>query len=186
MARLSARERREAAKPLEIVISPGTTVLCQRTTLMACISSGLIPMHLLKMVAEMAGNVEGKTPIEIAAQLSDEQGVEFTSMLDRFACAVAIDPVIVMEDDGNADHLPVAQLDPREKLSIFLGVSGQPNPLDAPAQEPQLPDLSTEVARDRFSEGGATDSAAVLADGADVSNAAEPLADAGMAGEVAR
>lgn len=184
MPRLDPQQRRAQAT-VEVDLGGGVTVLCRRRSLLALASSGVLPMHLLRVADNIANEYGDMSPDQIATAVTDDVAEDAHLLRKRVICAAAIEPIITMEPDDHPAHLYVEDLEFDEQIIIFNAITSTP-PLTAPPAIPEIPDLSTEVAQDAFraEAAAAPDLAAPI--GKDVPPPAQRVADGGVAPAVAR
>jgi len=70
----------------------------------------------------------------VAEALEEEGSESMMEYLRRYALAAVIDPVLVLEDDGDENHIPVTELTRFELLNIF---NAEPNQQEAPVVSPE-------------------------------------------------
>jgi hypothetical protein len=66
------------------------------------------------------------SPVERIEALGVEHGRSLVDLLRTHACKVAIEPVLVMEDDGDPDHLPIRYLDVPKLMAIWTATAVVP------------------------------------------------------------
>jgi len=148
MPRLKPQERRQKST-VEIEIAGGATILCRRKSPLTLVMCGILPLPLMRAAQRFAEDHAQSDETEMAAALAEPEQSQTLDLINRFICAVAIDPVVVLEDDGHPDHLLVDELEFDERLEIFRKVSA-PAPMDTPVATPVIPELRTEEAREEF------------------------------------
>ena len=144
----SARELR-GRSTFTVEIRPGFVFRIRRLTMTDLVLQQLIPLNMLqaalKFNAIMANAEKTVNAAEEAEKVSKEspftpQVIEETrEFLRRYACAVVVEPKIVMEDDGNEDHLPVDELT-YDDLSLIFKASPD-SEKEAPVTKEQAEDF---------------------------------------------
>ena len=157
----SARDYRSKKKPFVLQVSAALTVLMKPIQMSDAFFQNLIPMPAAGvkekfdqmekklLLAQTEGDASGIN------QIFDEKeaGIDMLDYMRRYACAAVIDPVIVMEDDGNEDHIPVTELSRLELMKIFnADPSGKEPPVVLPERLEEFrrsePDPADSVAHD--------------------------------------
>ena len=115
---LSARKLRERNN-VKVDMGDDTFVLCRREDMTMLVFEGRIPMPMLAAVQRMI-DMPNASPSERLAALGAEHGRTLIEVLREHACKVAIEPKIVMQDDGDPDHLPVDLLDTQKLMAIWM------------------------------------------------------------------
>ena len=112
-------------------VSDELTVRIRRLDITTMVLQNLVPFSLLKaanqfeeMVRKL-GNIGGDALDTSEAALKELESInpsQLTNMMDflrHYAVVVVAEPVLVPDDDGNDDHIPVTDLSGDELLSIF-------------------------------------------------------------------
>jgi len=133
-------------------VSPELVVRIRRMTMTTMVMEGLIPMKLLQAAQKFEQLTDAVNKGIAtdgtnggAAALADFDGTitkESLDFLRHYASVVVVEPKIVMEDDGNPDHLPVTELEAEELMGIFYAT-----PPDQSEKEKEVV-LTTEAAED--------------------------------------
>jgi len=160
MSELLDPRKKRADNEVTIEFSDGTHVIAHKEDMTVLVFDGRVPMPMLQAVQKMIEMPESDPMGRIAA-LGDE-GKSLVDVLRNHAVKVVISPVLVLEDDGNPDHLPVGYLDIQQLMSIW----------QATAVVPQV----GVAAAARFRPRAAADDAHAVPDGAHVPPATQPLA----------
>ena len=113
MPLLNARKVRTDNEVL-VDLGDDTQIRCRREDMTLLVFEGRIPMPMLVAVQKML-DMPDATPVERVEALGIEHGKMLVDVLREHACKVAIDPILVMEDDGNPDHLPIELSSPRRR-----------------------------------------------------------------------
>jgi hypothetical protein len=123
-----ARERR-GKSTFTFKVNDDLTVRLKRIDMTTLVLGNLIPWPLLQAAQKFETMVVevGQTEVEkrdaVAAEamkkLDPKELEKMLQFLRHYACVMVLEPTIVMEDDGNEDHLPVAELSGDELMAIF-------------------------------------------------------------------
>lgn len=151
-----ARDQHEVTVDLQ----DGTHVLARKEDIQVLVFEGRVPMPMLTAVQKMI-DMPSATPIERVASLGDE-AKSLLDVLRTHACRVVITPTLVLEEDGNRDHLPVSYLDIQQLMAIWKATA-------------VVPEVGVASAA-RFRARQPADDAAAVSNGQDVPSAPEPLA----------
>ena len=128
---LNARTVR-AKNEVQVDLGDDTFIRARREDMTLLLFEGRVPMPMLAAVQKMI-DLPNATPAERVESLGSEHGRALVDLLRNHACRVAIEPVIVMDEDGNPDHLPVAFLDTPKLMMIWQATAVVPevNPSQA-------------------------------------------------------
>jgi hypothetical protein len=118
---LSARKLRESNQ-VKVDLGDGTFIRARREDMTLLVFEGRIPMPMLAAVQKMI-DMPNASPAERIAALGTEHGRTLVEVLREHACKVAIEPKIVMTDDGNEDNLPVTFLDTQKLMTIWMATA---------------------------------------------------------------
>ena len=138
--RFTAAEFRDEST-FEVEFRPGRTLLFRRVSLAELLFTGYIPLPLAQAVEslEPISEDDSLTAEAQGAKLMARPAEERAALVDvarRWICVASVDPVFVLEDDGQPDHVPVRMLWKFEELmAIFRALKGQPLATD-PNQVP--------------------------------------------------
>lgn len=124
MPLLNARKVR-AANEVMVDLGDDTFVKARREDMTMLLFEGRLPMPMLTAVQKMI-DMPNASPVERVEALGSEHGRALVDLLRQHVCRVSIDPVIVMEEDGNEDHLPVAFLDTPKLMAIWIATAVVP------------------------------------------------------------
>jgi hypothetical protein len=136
----SASSYRRKKKPFLVQASPDLTVLVKPVEMAEAFFGNLSPMPATAVRAkfeEMQKRLESGDTQAISAVFSEsEDDSEFNmlSFLRRYVCAAVVEPKIVMEDDGNPEHIPVTELSRLELLNIW---NADPAEKEPPVMDPE-------------------------------------------------
>jgi hypothetical protein len=145
---------------VEIDMGQGQHVLARREDMTVMVFEGRIPMPLLVAVQKMI-EMPGASPTERLAALGEAHSRELVDVVREHAIKVVLQPVLVLEDDGNPDHLPVGLLTLTQLIHIW-------------SETAVVPLMTAQTAAD-FRAGARTPDAPVLPDGEAVQPAAKPV-----------
>lgn len=173
MAIVNPREARKN-QTLKIETSLGE-VTARKLDMTAMFFEGLVPMPLLRAVQKMTGAAIGEDPdpseIDRLGQLTDAEKADVLLLLRRHAVAAVVAPVVVLEDDGNEDHLPVELFNLMDLMEIWGPTASIPKPKVTPVEAA------------RFRPGATAQPGPAVPDGESVRPEAEPMAEAATADE---
>src|SRR5688500_11162526 len=126
MPRITANELR-AESEWDCEIAPGKTVRLRKIDLTSAYMMGYVTLPLMAAVGRLIelGKQVKENP-EKFAEVPDADRKDSMELMRRYACAACIDPVFVLEDDGNPDHVPVSLLSGDQLVAIWK--SGPPKP----------------------------------------------------------
>lgn len=154
MTTASARPRRLTAQQLrrttyELELRPGWTIALRRSSMMTLLLSGKLPLPLLAAFGQLQR-------LSTSRALAESDPTERELMLEAlrwYACSVVADPVVVMTDDGNPDHVPVEVFTAEELFAI-----GYADPPADVVEDPTAPEpVVTEDDLARFPGSGGGD-----------------------------
>lgn len=148
MPRVNPQERRKKAT-VEVTIGGGATILCRRLSVLTAVLTGNLPLRLMKAGEKFAAEHADATYAEMADLLGQPEHADTGEMINRVVCIASLDPKVVMESDGDPNHMLITELEFDERMAIFKEVT-QPAALDATLAVPELPELRTEAAREDF------------------------------------
>lgn len=146
--RVNPQERRKKAT-VEVTIGGGATILCRRLSVLTAVLTGNLPLRLMKAGEKFAAEHGDATYAEMADALGKKENAETAEMIDRVVCIASLDPKVVMEGDGDPNHMLITELEFDERMAIFKEVT-QPAALAAAPITPEIPELRTEEAREEF------------------------------------
>lgn len=158
---LDARQFRRNNE-VEVTIDDDAFILCRKEDLAVLVFEGRLPMPMLAAVQKMI-EMPNASPAERVEALGKENGRVLVEVLREHVCRVALKPKIVMEDDGNEQHLPVTLFDTQTLMRIWT----------ATAVVPQVSQLAAAT----FREPASAVPADAAPDGHDVPPAAAPVAE---------
>lgn len=144
MAELLSAKKARDSNQIQVDLGDGTYILCRREDMTLLVFEGRVPMPMLAAVQKMI-DMPNASPVDRIAALGSEHGRTLVEVLREHVCKVAIDPVIVMQDDGNPDHLPVQFLDTQKLMTVWMKTA-------------VIPEVSNEAAA-TFRQGGSTNDA---------------------------
>lgn len=120
-----ARDRKGKNSYL-LELTDGFVVRIRKMDPMQMIFEGLLSLPMLRAAqkfediqAKFSSNDEAEKEKATEDFLKAEEKEQFLHMLRDYACKHVIEPVVVMEEDGNPDHLPVSEFELSELLAIF-------------------------------------------------------------------
>ena len=155
---LNARTVR-AKNEVQVDLGDDTFIRARREDMTLLLFEGRVPMPMLTAVQKMI-DLPNATPAERVEALGSEHGRALVDLLRTHACRVAIEPVLVMEEDDNPDHLPVAFLDTPKLMAIWQATAVVPEVnqiaaatfrkrarLDAPSSAPVRQNLPRKTIR---------------------------------------
>ena len=135
-------------------------VVARKEDMTVLIFDGRVPMPLLVAVQKMIDMADA-SPTERLAALGAEHAAALVDVVRAHALEVVLRPKIVLEDDGNPDHLPIALLDLTQLIKIWSATAVVPMVTAAQAAE--------------FRASGSADDGDAARNGQDVSTAAQPV-----------
>ena len=118
---LSARKMREQNE-VHVDLGDDTFIRARREDMTSLLLEGRVPMPMLAAVQKMI-DMPSASPLERIEALGQDGGRTLLEVVREHACKVAIEPLIVMVDDGNPDHLPVALLDTPKLMAIWTATA---------------------------------------------------------------
>lgn len=124
--RLTATQLRRTVYDVEI--RPGLSVGVRRASMLTLLFAGKIPLPLLGAFAQLQ---KGVTTTDLFA-LPDQDRADMIEVLRWYACAVVADPVLVMADDGDPTHVPVAAALTIEELFAISNAEPPPDVVEDP------------------------------------------------------
>jgi hypothetical protein len=117
---------------MQVTLADGSVIDCRRLDMTAMLFEGLMPMPILNAAQKLISK-KGGTSLEKFGELEETDKREVKEMLQRHACAVAIRPVVVEEEDGDPTHMPVTLFDFMDLMTIFNETAVSPTSVVAPA-----------------------------------------------------
>jgi hypothetical protein len=128
---LDARKVR-AANEVKVDLGDDTFVRCRKEDMTLLLFEGRVPMPMLAAVQKMI-DLPNASPAQRVEALGAEHGRALVDLLRQHACRVSIEPLIVMQDDGDDNHLPVSFLDTPKLMLIWQATAVVPevNPAQA-------------------------------------------------------
>lgn len=139
-----------AQKSFILKVDDDLTVRVMRMDMAQLVVAGVLPLPMLKAAQEFEHvqdrMIDSNDPIGALSEVDIHARESFVQLLQAFACKAVIEPVIVPEDDGDENHLPVTFLTMAQLLKIWNTQEGVANPVidrdDATEfrrSEPELP-----------------------------------------------
>lgn len=122
MAQLLNARKVRANNQVKVDLGDDTFILARREDMTLLVFEGRVPMPMLSAVQKMI-EMPGATPAERIAALGSEHGRTLVEVLREHACKVALEPIIVMQEDGNEDHLPVTLLGTQKLMAIWMATA---------------------------------------------------------------
>lgn len=120
---LDPRKYREKNE-LEIDLGDGTHVVARKEDMTLLVFEGRVPMPMLTAVQKMI-EMPNASAVERIQALGDG-GKDLVRVLREHACKVVLKPILVMEDDGNPEHLPIQYLDVNQLMVIWSATAVVP------------------------------------------------------------
>jgi hypothetical protein len=121
---LSARKVRQTHE-VQVDLGDDTFIRARKEDMTLLVFEGRVPMPLLAAVQKMI-DMPNASALERVEALGAEHGRKLIDILREHACKVSLEPQIVMTDDGDPDHLPVAFLDTQKLLTIWIATAVVP------------------------------------------------------------
>lgn len=109
------------------------SVVMRRCDLMNEILAGKLETALLDHAVKLENLNRELDPLDAVHQLTDAERADTLYLFRRFACVAVQEPVLVMEDDGDPEHVVVSSLSNRDLLTIWNAVP-PPHVLPDPEQ----------------------------------------------------
>lgn len=121
MARIKASDYRKAQEA-EVEFAPGKTVLVKRRDLVTLFVEGKLPLTMVGEMRKMlATAMDVMDDPEKLAEYIQQDRSDLLEMMRKFVVACVADPVLVMEEDDDPDHLDVHVFEIHELLAIWKG-----------------------------------------------------------------
>jgi hypothetical protein len=136
----TASQYRRRKKPFLVQASAELTVLMRPIDMADAFFANMIPMPasgVRSKFEEMQKRMESgdmSAVQEMLGETPEESAENMLKFLRRYAVAAVIEPVIVPEDDGVEDHIPVTELTRYELLNIW---NAEPSEKEPPVVAPE-------------------------------------------------
>jgi hypothetical protein len=120
---VNPRERRRN-RLIRVPLEDGTYVEARRVDMTTLVFEGLVPMPLLAAAQKLTGH--DAEPMDAFGQMDDDTKSGFMTTLRRYAVKAVVNPVVVLQDNGNDDHMAVEDFSFTELITIWNATAHVP------------------------------------------------------------